>query len=109
MKPIQKVVPGILRSIAYKRGFSAPQIVLEWEKIVGFQVAQYCWPIRINFQWGKKVEGTLELSALPAWATIISQNSQIYIERINTYFGYCAISRITLKHTQKLAPKSKVL
>jgi len=107
MKPIQQVVPGILKSIAYKRGFSAPQIILEWEMIVGQQVSTYCRPIRVTYPFGKRSEGNLELAILPAWATVVSQNVQLYIDRINVYFGYQAIKSVKLFHTLKIKKRPK--
>lgn len=98
-KAIKKVIPAILKPVLDKRGFAQAQIVLDWEKIVGSQMAQYGVPERINYYKNATSKGTLVLSVTPGWAPIINHGKQQIMERINSYFGYEAVSRLQLKQT----------
>jgi hypothetical protein len=98
-KSIRKVIPAILKPALDKRGFAQAQIVLDWEKIVGPQMALYGVPERISYYKNATRKGTLVLSVTPGWAPIIHHGQQQIIERINAYFGYEAISRLQLKQT----------
>jgi hypothetical protein len=105
-KAIKKVIPAILKPVLDKRGFAQAQIVLDWEKIVGSQMALYGIPERINYYKNATSKGTLVLSVTPGWAPIINHGNQQILERINSYFGYEAVSRLQLKQTFYVKPQS---
>lgn len=98
-KTIKKVIPAVLKPVLDKRGFAQAQVILDWEKIVGTQIAQFSVPERIVYYKNASRKGTLVLAATPGWAPIITHGSQQMIDRINVYFGYEAVSRLQLKQT----------
>ena len=98
-KAIKKVIPAILKPALDKRGFVQAQMILDWEKIVGTQIAQYSIPERITYYKSAWKKGTLVLAVTPGWAPIITHGLQQIIDRINSYFGYEAISRLQIKQT----------
>jgi hypothetical protein len=101
-KAIKKVIPAILKPILDKRGFAQAQVILDWEKIVGPQIAQYSIPERIIYYKSASTKGMLVLAVTPGWAPIIMHGKQQILDRINSYFGYEAINRFQLKQTMYL-------
>lgn len=107
-KAIKKVIPAILKPALDKRGFAQAQVILDWEKIVGSQIAQYSVPERITYYKSASTKGTLILAVTPGWAPIITHGQQQFIDRINSYFGYEAINRLQLKQTLYVKLRSTI-
>lgn len=99
------LIPSLLTPTLKHRGFVCPRILIEWEKIVGTQFADHCFPDRIHFPRGQKNNGTLYLVIDPKSAFRFDYIKDLIIERINTYFGYKAIAFV--KVFQKPVTKCK--
>src|ERR1700729_1692694 len=98
-KIIKKIIPIILKPILAKRNLTQAMIILDWEKIIGQSIAQYAIPERIMYYKNAGSKGTLVLAVTPGWAPVIDHGKQQMIDRINSYFGYEAVSRLQLKQT----------
>ena len=97
----QSIGPQIERLLApfiKSQGFAEARIILDWEKIMGTSLAGQTQPQKISFLKGQRGGGTLILLVTSAIAPEIMNLSPQIIERINGYFGYEAVQRITLKH-----------
>jgi hypothetical protein len=70
--------------------------LLEWEYIVTPQFAQFCTPLKVTFPLKQRNNGRLLLRATSSMATEISYLEPLILSRINQYFGYQAISKISL-------------
>lgn len=87
------------------RGFVTIDILTKWTEIAGEDIALYSWPECIDFKRGEKNNGTLFLNVISgACALELQHREKFILEKINTYFGYNAVSK--LKILQTSAPPS---
>jgi len=80
-----------------KRGFASARIVFEWKNIVHSALAGNTYPMRISFPPGKREGGTLHVRVLSgSWALQMQHLMPLIIERINGFFGYRAVDKVTM-------------
>jgi len=89
--PLAKVTTPILR----RRGLAAAHIVSKWSDIMGPQMAAQSIPQR--YVPDRRGGGALHIRVGGGWATEFQHLEPQIIERINTFFGYRAVSRLVLK------------
>lgn len=92
-----------------KRGFAEGRLLLEWSKIVGNEIAQYCVPQKLARDRHGRGAAVLHLDVLPAFVLEIQQMEPVLLETISTYAGYRAVDRIMLHqtHTLPTAPETQ--
>lgn len=94
---ISKTILPFARQILGTKGFVEVDILTNWTHIVGDELAEFCLPLKIDFQRGQKNNGILHLSVLSgAFALEIQHRERFIIEKINTYFGYYAVAKIKI-------------
>src|SRR5258708_13195702 len=86
-------LPHIAKPILGKHGIGEAQLISEWPAIIGAELAQHCWPVKLSFRRGDRRDGTLKLRVAPAVAVEIQHREPVLIERINGYFGSRAVAR----------------
>ena len=101
IQSMDKLVHRIVTPISQRQGFAKAAILLDWPKIVGSQMQQFCQPIRVAFAPNQRTGGKLHVRVPSAMAQQITYLEPMIIERINGYFGYRAISRLVL-HQQSV-------
>jgi hypothetical protein len=80
-----------------KHGFINIRLLQDWKAIVGDDMAKICWPTKIAFNPGQKQGGVLHLSINnPAFSLAVSTQQNRIIDKISTYFGYKAVSRLRI-------------
>lgn len=89
--PLAKVTGPILR----RRGLASAHVVSKWSEIMGPQMAAQSIPQR--YVADRRGGGTLHVRVGGGWATEFQHLEPQIIERINTFFGYRAVSRLVLK------------
>ncbi len=82
--------------IRQKRGLAEAALISDWPDIIGAALAAECVPLRITRGTGGN-GGTLHIRVSGALALELQHLQPQVIERINGYFGYQAIGRITLQ------------
>ena len=107
LKPlIQKATKRIFQ----KRGFAENRIIEDWERIIGDKLARYCAPQTIKFYNDTRTHGLLMVDVYHSGlATELQYMSPIIIEKITSYFGYPAVSKIKIiqkPQPQHLKPKA---
>jgi hypothetical protein len=100
-------VPALVREALRRRGFSNIDIVLRWREIVGPELAEHTWPLRI--EWPRRQEavlrpdGTAEpggqrtrlvVGAAPARALDVEYARRDIVDRVNRYLGYRATTEL---------------
>jgi hypothetical protein len=75
------------RSALGRAGFDDPTLVLRWEEIAGAETARLTRPLRLSGD-------VLTLRAEPGAAVFLQHESRPLCERINTYLGRTAVSRL---------------
>lgn len=106
LKPLARLVAGIATPICQRAGFSQASIVLDWDKIVPAAFSQFCQAIKVTFPAHKKSQGILHIRVPSAMALAISYQTPQILERVNTYYGYQAIAKITI-HQGPLVAKPR--
>ena len=101
------LVLDAITPICQQNGFVQARILLEWDYIVTPQFSQFCTPLKVTFPLKQRHNGRLLLRATSSMATEISYLEPLILSRINQYFGYQAISKISLQQgpVAKRAPR----
>jgi hypothetical protein len=90
---------------AFRRfGFVQHSIVARWPEIVGTRYAAVTAPESIRFPHGRKSQGTLTLVVEGAHAPMLQHVLPAIMERVNRFFGYPAVERVTMKQGRVAAP-----
>ncbi|MFT5182469.1 MAG: hypothetical protein ACI8S3_002361 [Alphaproteobacteria bacterium] len=82
--------------IRKKRGLAEAALISDWPDIIGAALAAESLPLRIS-RGADGTGGTLHIRVSGALALELQHMQPQVIERINGYFGYQAIARITLQ------------
>lgn len=96
-RAIADLMPRIGDAAFRRFGFIQASIVTRWAEIVGQKYAEITAPESIRFPAGKKDGGTLFLTVAHGFAPIIQHVQPEIIERVNRFFGYAAIAKLTMK------------
>jgi len=114
-KTVGSFVPRLTKPAFERYGFSAAALITDWATIVGADVARYTAPERLK--WPKRVDwsgddvseaergragATLVLAVAGGRALDVEYKSAQLIERINSYFGYRAVTAIRITQVAAL-------
>ncbi len=94
---IAKLLPKLVKTTFEKKGFIQAAILLEWPQIVGSEMSEKCIPEKLVFPRGKKGEGVLHLNVQVSSGLLIEYGAPLIIDKINSYFGYQAVTRLKIK------------
>ncbi len=102
-------VPQLTRKSFEKFGFSTAALIMDWSRIAGQDLAAYTVPERVSWPRAPsdpieadpenpatRPGATLYLRVDPARALDVEYRARQIVERINTFFGYRAISGLRL-------------
>jgi hypothetical protein len=120
-RAVGSFVPKLTRKAMEKYGFSAAALITDWTAIVGCDIAAHAvpqqlkWPraLEVDSEPGAEAAGrpgaTLILRVDPARALDVQYKGRQILDRINAYFGYCAVAklRIVQAPTEPLARTSR--
>lgn len=109
-RPLADLIGASLSPACRKRGFTTAELISAWPDIVGDRYAHRVSPDRIIWQRGlrgrEEAGGSsgqtpeepaiLEVHADGATALMLSHETQVVVERINSFFGWAAIGRIRI-------------
>jgi hypothetical protein len=90
--PVAQNATAILQHHLKARGFAQVEMVTRWGEIVGSNLANHCFPYKLST--GSSGGATLTLLADDRAALELQHQSPKLIDKINSYFGSCVISRI---------------
>tara|TARA_B100000963_G_C22601791_1_gene660583 strand:+ start:694 stop:1179 length:486 start_codon:yes stop_codon:yes gene_type:complete len=96
LKPFSSLIPKTLKKYLKKGGYNYSNIIDNWTKIVDRKISNFCYPISIKM--GKEMrKGTLVLNVIHGKELDIEYAKKDIIDKINLFFGYECISKVTLK------------
>ncbi|MDO4161577.1 MAG: DciA family protein [Pseudomonadota bacterium] len=105
---VSKTIIPLAKQLLGTGGMLEIELLSAWKSIVGDTLAPYTLPRRIRFARNEHLNGTLDLFVLGgAFALEIQQRESQILEKINTYFGYQAVSK--LKIIQNNSPEDFLL
>lgn len=79
-----------------RRGFAVREIVTRWSAIVGEQLAAQSCPEKLVFPPNAGGDATLHIRVEGPLALELQHLSPLIVERVNTYYGFNAVARLTL-------------
>lgn len=96
-RAISDLMPDIGRAAFRKFGFIQSSVVTRWAEIVGKRHAALTAPELIRFPQGRRSGGTLQLVVASGHGPMVQHIVPEIIERVNRFFGYDAVSRVSLR------------
>ena len=100
LRPFSSSIPKTLKKHLRKGGYNYSNIVDNWTKMVTKKISDSCYPITVKM--GKEMrDGTLVLNVLHGKELEIEYEKREIMDKINSFFGYNCISKITLKIVQE--------
>jgi len=106
-RAVGDMLPQIGKASFRRFGFVQSSIVSRWPEIVGERYAEVSTPESIRFPSGKRSDGVLRLNVSGAHATMMQHIEPTIIERVNRFFGYPAISRISIQQGRTEKPAQR--
>ena len=97
VRSISDMLPAVGGAAFRRFGFVQSAIVSRWPEIVGPRYADVSVPESIRFPVGKRSEGVLTLMVDSAHAPMMQHVGPALVERVNRFFGYTAIIKVTLR------------
>ena len=95
---------GDVGGLAFRRfGFIQSSVVSRWPEIVGERYAKVSSPESIRFAAGRKSGGVLSVVVQGAHAPLMQHLAPLIIERVNRFFGYCAVDKLSFRQGAPLA------
>ena len=96
-RQVAELLPDIGRAAFRRFGFVQGAIVSRWPEIAGAKLAGVSQPESIRFPAGKKADGVLTLVVRGAHAPMMQHIVPELLDRVNRFFGYVAVARITIR------------
>lgn len=97
-RPLADFVAPTIAEVCGKAGFSVVEVVTHWDEIVGPLLAPRSLPVKLQWTRGHETEpATLVVRVEGAYAIELQYAAPVVIDRINTYFGWRCVGRITLR------------
>ncbi|WP_417828991.1 DUF721 domain-containing protein [Thalassospira sp.] len=97
LRNVAPLVGNLTRPLVRKRGFFQTEIILHWGEIVGRDLEQYTMPLKYSPPPKESIAGgTLLIRVVGPVALELQHRMPQIIERVNSYFGYRAINKITM-------------
>lgn len=84
------------RAALVKRGFAQADILSNWATIVGPSLANHSSPEKLNYSRNTNKDATLRVRVASGWAPEFTHFEPLILERINSFFGYRAVSKLKL-------------
>lgn len=98
---------GDVGGLAFRRfGFIQSSVVSRWAEIVGERYAKVSSPESIRFPAGKKSGGVLNIVVQGAHAPLMQHLAPVIVERVNRFFGYSAVERLSFRQGSPLKRES---
>lgn len=116
-RPLSEFLGATLGGVMKAQGFASSEILARWPEIVGAEIAAHSEPMKINWPRPKHDSGevdqaepaTLMLRVEGPMALEIQHQSAIILERVNRFFGWQAIGKLSLRQAplRRTAPKAR--
>jgi hypothetical protein len=106
-RSVGDMLPSVGGTAFRRFGFVQSSIVSRWSEIVGERYADVSTPESIRFPVGKREQGVLTLMVDGAHAPMMQHVAPAIIERVNRFFGYGAVARLTIRQGHVTPPEPK--
>ena len=105
---LTREVQKLARPLLGQHGFTQVELITHWSDIVGQELALGVKPVRLTFPAKDRMNGTLHVrTAGGAFAMLLEHQKGRIMERVNTYFGYPAVSNLKIEQGGVRLPHSE--
>ena len=109
LRPFSSSIPKTLKKHLKKGGYNYSSIVDNWTKMVSKEISDTCYPVTVKMEKGMR-DGTLILNVIHGKEIEVEYAKNDIIDKINSFFGYSFIKKVTLKVIQeKIIRNNKIL
>ena len=95
-KKVGNSLPKIIDKNIKEKNFIEISLIKKWREIIGDDIAKFCWPIKIRFSEINNLNGIIFLKTMRGKSMEIEFKNEEIIEKLNQYFGYKAIAKISV-------------
>ncbi len=88
-----------IREAGEARGFAVTRVLTRWEEIAGADTARIARPVKVSYGREGGFGATLVLLTTGANAPMLEMQKEQIRARVNSVYGYAAISRIRITQT----------
>jgi hypothetical protein len=106
-RAVSDMLPNVGRAAFRRFGFVQSSVVSRWREIVGERYAAVSAPESIRFPPGHRSNGVLTLVVEGAHAPMMQHVAPVIVDRVNRFFGYPAVDRISFRQGAVQAAKAK--
>ena len=107
LRPFSSSIPKTLKKHLKKGGYNYSNIVYNWTRIVSNKISNACYPNTVKMGKNMK-DGTLVLNVIHGKEVEVEYEKNEIMDKINSFFGYNCISKISLKIVKnKIKEKKK--
>jgi len=99
LRPFSSSIPKTLKKHLKKGGYNYSSIVDNWTKMVSKEISDTCYPVTLKMEKGMR-DGTLILNVIHGKEIEVEYAKNDIIDKINSFFGYSLIKKVTLKVIQ---------
>lgn len=98
-KPLADLIDGTIAESCKKRGLASVEIVTHWPDIVGDGLAAKAQPIKLAWPSHRESQepGVLHVRVEGGYAIELQHLAPVVIERVNGYFGWRCVGRLSLR------------
>lgn len=105
---IARNIRPLVKKILGPSGLMQVEMLSNWSEIVGEDLAAYSFPEKIDFKHNQKNNGTLHLIVPSgAFALELQHKEPQILSKINTFFGYGAVSSIKIIQNNEMQFEKK--
>ncbi len=105
---LTREVQKLARPLLGQHGFTQVELITHWSDIMGLELALGVKPVRLTFPAKDRMNGTLHVrTAGGAFAMLLEHQKGRIMERVNTYFGYPAVSNLKIEQGGVRLPRSE--
>jgi hypothetical protein len=108
-RSVAELLPDVGRAAFRRFGFVQSSIVSRWAEIVGPRYAEVSAPESQRFPHGERSGGNLTLVVRGAHAAMMQHITPEIVERVNRFFGYAAVARVTIRQGEVAVSKPRTL
>ena len=108
LAPLTKDITQLTQHIFGAHGFVGIDLIAHWTEIVGEELSFGVLPTRLTFPYKQRANGVLHVrTAGGTFALLFEHQKNRVIDRVNTYFGYPAVSEIRIVQGAVKLPKQE--
>jgi hypothetical protein len=108
LRPFSSSIPKTLKKHIRRGGYNYSNIVDNWTKMMSKEISDASYPITVKMGKDMK-DGNLILNVIHGKELEVEYKKKEIIDKINSFFGYNCINKVTLKILQnRIKSNSKV-